>query len=113
MIQVSMLYITCHYIYSVVYHCHSCVPSSCKHHIPPQSFPGLSLDEEVFADGKVTTFGQVIGVIVAENQPLAQRAAKAVRVTYEELPSIITIEVLDNSLITVLDSIPVPMLALP
>ena len=51
------------------------------------------MDEEVFADGKVTAFGQVIGVVVAESQPLAQRAAKAVKVTYEDLPSVITIEV--------------------
>ena len=47
----------------------------------------------MFADGKVNHIGQIIGVIVAESQPLAQRAAKAVKVTYENLPSIITIEV--------------------
>ncbi len=51
------------------------------------------MDEEVFADGKVTSIGQVIAVVVAESQPLAQRAAKAVKVTYEDLPSVITIEV--------------------
>ena len=50
-------------------------------------------DEEVFADGKVNHIGQIIGIIVAESQPLAQRAAKAVQVTYEDLPSVITIEV--------------------
>ena len=54
---------------------------------------GVFGDETVFADGKVNHIGQVIGVIVAESQPLAQRAAKAVRVTYEDLPSVITIEV--------------------
>ena len=47
----------------------------------------------MFADGKVSHIGQVIGIIVAESQPLAQRAAKSVKVTYEDLPSIITIEV--------------------
>ena len=52
------------------------------------------LDEEVFADGKVNFLGQIIGVIVAEGQPLAQRVAKLVTVTYEDLPSVITIEVL-------------------
>ena len=51
------------------------------------------LDEQVFADGKVNLIGQVIGLIVADSAPLAQRAAKLVKVTYEDLPSIITIEV--------------------
>ena len=37
--------------------------------------------------------GQVIGAIVAEDQLIAQRAAKAVMVEYEELEPIITIEV--------------------
>ena len=54
---------------------------------------GVGRDEEVFADGKVQHIGQIIGIIVAESQPLAQRAAKAVCITYEDLPSIITIEV--------------------
>ena len=51
------------------------------------------MDEEAFADGRVTYFGQPIGVVVAEDQMVAQRAAKAVRITYQDLPSIITIEV--------------------
>ena len=42
---------------------------------------------------QVTCAGQVIGGIVAETQAQAQRAAKMVKVTYEELPRIITIEV--------------------
>ena len=50
-------------------------------------------DEPVFADGKVIAFGQIIGVVLASNQSLAQRAARAVRVDYHDLPSIITIEV--------------------
>ena len=54
---------------------------------------GLKLDEFVFADGKVNFIGQVIGMIVAESKPLAQRAAKAVMVTYEDLPAVVTIEV--------------------
>ena len=54
---------------------------------------GIGGDETVFADGKVNHIGQIIGVIVAKSQPLAQRAAKAVKVTYEDLPSVITIEV--------------------
>ena len=47
----------------------------------------------MFVDGVVTQFGQVIGVVVAENQPLAQRAAQAVKITYQDLPSVITIQV--------------------
>lgn len=35
---------------------------------------------------------QVIGVIVAETEPLARRAAKAVKVEYEDLPAVISIE---------------------
>ena len=54
---------------------------------------GLSNDEPVFADGKVINFGQIIGLILARTKPLAQRAARAVKVTYEDMPSIITIEV--------------------
>ncbi len=51
------------------------------------------MDEQIFADGKVTCIGQLIVVVVATSQPLAQRAAKAVKVTYVDLPSVITIEV--------------------
>ena len=47
----------------------------------------------MFADGKVNFIGQVIGLIAADSQPLAQRAVKAVKVTYEDLPAVITIEV--------------------
>lgn len=50
-------------------------------------------DDEVFASKKVITQGQVIGAIVADNQTIAQRAARLVKVEYEELsPIIITIE---------------------
>ena len=64
------------------------------------SHTGALLDEEVFADGKVNFLGQIIGMIVAEGQPLAQRAAKLVKVMYEDLPSVITIEVLMFTYIT-------------
>lgn len=42
---------------------------------------------------KVKHYGQTIGAILAETQPQAQRAAKAVKITYEDLPKILTIEV--------------------
>lgn len=35
---------------------------------------------------------QVIGLVVAESETMAKEAAKAVVVTYEELPAVITIE---------------------
>lgn len=50
-------------------------------------------DEEVFASKKVTTQGQVIGAIVADNQQIAQRAARMVNVEYDDIkPIIVTIE---------------------
>jgi len=41
----------------------------------------------------VTCHGQVIGAILADTKSHAQRAAKTVKVTYEELEPIITISV--------------------
>mmetsp|Transcript_4472 Transcript_4472/g.11222 ORF Transcript_4472/g.11222 Transcript_4472/m.11222 type:complete len:1333 (-) Transcript_4472:294-4292(-) len=49
-------------------------------------------DEEVFSSEKVTCVGLPIGVVVAETQLLARKAASLVKVTYEELPHIISIE---------------------
>ena len=43
---------------------------------------------------QVTCVGQVIGAVVAETQAQAQRAAKMVKISYEELPRILTIEVI-------------------
>ncbi|XP_036419585.1 xanthine dehydrogenase/oxidase isoform X2 [Colossoma macropomum] len=49
-------------------------------------------DETVFAD-KVTCVGHIVGAIVADTQAHAQRAAKAVKISYEELqPVIVTIQ---------------------
>ncbi|CAI8021900.1 Xanthine dehydrogenase/oxidase [Geodia barretti] len=61
--------------------------------VPGDNMIGINNDEPVFADGKVMSFGQIIGVVLATDKPLAQRAAKAVRVTYEDIhPPVITIE---------------------
>ena len=38
--------------------------------------------------------GQVIGAVVAKTQAQAQRAAKMVKISYDELPRILTIEVI-------------------
>lgn len=49
-------------------------------------------DEEVFCTTKVTSQGQVIGIVVAIDQLIAQRAAKTVKVEYEPLTPIVSIE---------------------
>ncbi|KAH3859121.1 hypothetical protein DPMN_101836, partial [Dreissena polymorpha] len=49
-------------------------------------------DEEIFASSEVLCQGQIIGAILAEDQVHAQRAAKCVKVEYEELEPIITIK---------------------
>lgn len=50
-------------------------------------------DEEIFRKETVTAVGQTIAIVVAENQELAQEAARAVQVQYEDiLPCIVTIE---------------------
>ena len=41
----------------------------------------------------MTCQGHIIGAVLAETKIQAQRAAKAVKVTYEDLEPIITIEV--------------------
>ncbi|XP_077580896.1 xanthine dehydrogenase/oxidase isoform X1 [Stigmatopora nigra] len=60
--------------------------------IPGSNATGVFHDESVFADGQVTCVGHVIGAVVADTQINAQRAAKAVKVQYEELQPIITIQ---------------------
>lgn len=50
-------------------------------------------DEYVFVRDKVVSQGQIIGAIVADNQTLAQRAARMVKIEYEEIaPIIVSIE---------------------
>ncbi|TKR80121.1 hypothetical protein L596_014247 [Steinernema carpocapsae] len=46
-------------------------------------------DSPIFAEGKVESYGQVIGAVVAENVDLARKAASLVKVTYKKLPAII------------------------
>ncbi|XP_004451136.2 xanthine dehydrogenase/oxidase isoform X2 [Dasypus novemcinctus] len=60
--------------------------------IPGSNITGLFGDETVFAKDKVTCIGHIIGAVVTDTPEHAQRAAQAVKVTYEELPAIITIE---------------------
>ncbi|XP_048259665.1 xanthine dehydrogenase/oxidase-like [Haliotis rufescens] len=49
-------------------------------------------EEEIFASEKVIFEGQVIACIVGESQQAARRAAKKVKVEYEELTPVITIK---------------------
>ncbi|EHK99235.1 putative Xanthine dehydrogenase [Glarea lozoyensis 74030] len=49
-------------------------------------------DEPFFADGLVESHGQTIGMVYAETALQAQQAAKLVKITYEELPFILTID---------------------
>ncbi|XP_053396021.1 xanthine dehydrogenase/oxidase-like isoform X1 [Mercenaria mercenaria] len=62
--------------------------------VPGKNTWGAALpdDEEIFATTQVLCEGQIIGGIVAETQIQAQRAAKCVKVEYEELKPIITIK---------------------
>lgn len=52
----------------------------------------IKKDEPFFADGEVKHHGQVIGMVYAETALQAQAAAKAVKVEYEPLPTILTID---------------------
>lgn len=52
----------------------------------------IKKDEPFFADGVVRHHGQVIGMVYAETALEAQAAAKAVKVEYEPLPPILTID---------------------
>ncbi|KAB8297957.1 hypothetical protein EYC80_001735 [Monilinia laxa] len=49
-------------------------------------------DEPFFADGEVFSHGQPIGLVYADTALQAQAAARAVRVDYEDLPVILTID---------------------
>lgn len=50
-------------------------------------------DENFFADGVVTSVGQIIGIVVAKTKEIAQRGGRSVKIDYEKLPTILTIEV--------------------
>uniref|UniRef100_UPI00398EF4B5 xanthine dehydrogenase/oxidase n=1 Tax=Pristiophorus japonicus TaxID=55135 RepID=UPI00398EF4B5 len=52
----------------------------------------IAIDDTVFAEGVVTCVGHVIGAVVADTEAHAQRAAKAVKITYNKLKPIITIQ---------------------
>lgn len=67
---------------------------SAKDLTPEQNAVGpIFHDEELFVSKKVTSQGQTIGVIVAQDQTTAQEAARMVEIEYEDIhPIIVTIE---------------------
>lgn len=52
----------------------------------------IKKDEPFFAEDKVLSHGQIIGMVYADTALEAQAAARAVKVEYEELPAILTID---------------------
>ncbi|XP_029282570.1 xanthine dehydrogenase/oxidase isoform X2 [Cottoperca gobio] len=61
--------------------------------IPGSNTTGpIQSDETVLASQQVTCVGHIIGAVVADTQVHAQRAAKAVKIHYEELKPVVTIQ---------------------
>uniref|UniRef100_A0A452RIH5 Xanthine dehydrogenase n=1 Tax=Ursus americanus TaxID=9643 RepID=A0A452RIH5_URSAM len=60
--------------------------------VPGSNKTGILNDETVFAKDEVTCVGHIIGAVVTDTPEHAQRAAQGVKITYEELPAIITIK---------------------
>lgn len=64
-----------------------------RQHVPGENSIGPTVkDEKCFAADKVTTVGDIIAVVLADTLQGAKEAARRVRVTYKELPAVITIE---------------------
>ncbi|KAF2836185.1 hypothetical protein M501DRAFT_996895 [Patellaria atrata CBS 101060] len=65
-----------------------------KNSIPKEHnvWGSIKKDEPFFADGEVFSHGQIIGMIYAETALQAQAGAKAVKIVYEDLPVILTID---------------------
>ncbi|XP_050804387.1 xanthine dehydrogenase/oxidase isoform X3 [Gopherus flavomarginatus] len=60
--------------------------------IPGSNVTGIARDEPVFADNTVTCIGHIIGGVVADTHEHSRRAAKAVKIEYEALTPIVTIQ---------------------
>ncbi|XP_046343003.2 xanthine dehydrogenase/oxidase-like [Haliotis rufescens] len=67
-------------------------------YVDHQDVPGKNLwgcfveEEEVFAETKVNCCGQIIGLVLAIDRQVALEAARCVKVQYEDLPAVLTIE---------------------
>ncbi|KAM4711210.1 xanthine dehydrogenase/oxidase [Anableps anableps] len=77
---------------SVAERCHGVVCCLFASDVPGSNITGVRQDETVFADGQVTCVGHIIGAVVADSQLHAQRASKAVKIQYEELKPVVTIQ---------------------
>ena len=64
--------------------------------VPGSNITGIFNDETVFAKDEVTCVGHIIGAVVADTPEHAHRAARGVKITYEDLPAIITIQVTEK-----------------
>ncbi|KAF9439068.1 hypothetical protein BGZ76_000550 [Entomortierella beljakovae] len=54
--------------------------------------PMMSNDEVIFAEDTVHCVGQIIGMILADSQAIAQEAVQMIKIDYEDLPAIFTID---------------------
>lgn len=61
-------------------------------YLDPRFKPVDDDKEKVFAHGKVRCVGEIIGIVVAKTQELADIASKKVKVNYLPLPSVVSIE---------------------
>uniref|UniRef100_A0A803T4P5 Xanthine dehydrogenase n=1 Tax=Anolis carolinensis TaxID=28377 RepID=A0A803T4P5_ANOCA len=60
--------------------------------VPGSNITGIANDETIFAKDTVTCVGHIIGGVLADTQEHSRRAARAVKITYEDLTPIVTIE---------------------
>ncbi|TMW56096.1 hypothetical protein Poli38472_008744 [Pythium oligandrum] len=63
-----------------------------KHRLGSNKMGPVIKDEECFASDRVVCVGQPIGMIIADSHEIATAAANKVKVEYEELPSLVTIQ---------------------
>ncbi|XP_053917784.1 xanthine dehydrogenase/oxidase isoform X2 [Cuculus canorus] len=60
--------------------------------VPGSNITGIANDETVFAEDVVTCVGHIIGAVLADTQEHSRRAAKTVKIKYEDLKPIVTIQ---------------------
>ncbi|KAF9183259.1 hypothetical protein BGZ51_004148 [Haplosporangium sp. Z 767] len=63
-------------------------------HVPGKNaWRGVLFEDELaFAEDTVHCVGQIIGVVVADTQAIAQEASRMVKIEYNDLPAIVTID---------------------
>ncbi|XP_062980216.1 xanthine dehydrogenase/oxidase-like [Elgaria multicarinata webbii] len=60
--------------------------------VPGSNASGIANDETIFAKDTVTCVGHIIGGVLADTQEHARRGARAVKIAYEDLTPIVTIQ---------------------